>query len=99
MQLNSSLGYIKLAGMQNMTEYMEYEIQVPLSLVRQAGWNMVKSKLLRSKSKSSEKEMQDVEQEIISSQSGVVKGYLTFTMVSVAGSDFDVKIGKSNKLK
>ena len=94
MQINSTLGYIKVSGQQYMSTDMKYEIQVPLSLVKQAGWHMVKSKLQRSKNKTSEKELEEAEQEIISGQSGLVKGYMTFSITGNS-DDFNVKLGKS----
>jgi hypothetical protein len=97
MQLNTTIGYIKITGQQRMMDYMQYEIQVPLSLVRQAGWQMVKNKLGRSRTKTDEDHLSAAEQEIISSQTGLIKGYVTFTMTSEHGSDFDIKMGKMRK--
>jgi len=98
MQINSSIGYIKVQGQQNMNMDMLYEIQVPLSLVRQAGWHMVKSKLQKSKKGAQTQELENAEQEIISSQNGLVKGYMTFSIVGNA-DDFDVRLGKSSNAK
>lgn len=94
MQINSSIGYIKVSGQQNMNLDMLYEIQVPLSLVRQAGWHMIKSKLQKSKKGAQNAEIDAAEQEIISSQQGLVKGYMTFSIVGNP-DNFDVRLGRA----
>ena len=50
LKLASSVGYIYLSGRQNLDEskQMNYEMRLPLQLVKQASWNVFKSKLFGS---------------------------------------------------
>ncbi len=41
MNINSSLGYIEIAGQQSMDTHMEYFLRIPLKLVTQAGFHML----------------------------------------------------------
>ncbi len=98
MKIASTLGYIHLSGKQSMDDKIDYEIQVPLSLVKSAGWNMMKSKLASSKKKSEDNDLKEVEEEIISEQSGLIRKYMTFKVTGTV-DDFDVGMGKNKKLK
>ena len=39
MNINSSLGFMEISGIQSMDMHMEYFIRIPLKLVSQAGWH------------------------------------------------------------
>jgi uncharacterized protein involved in outer membrane biogenesis len=41
MTINSSLGYVEIAGQQSMDTHMEYYLRIPLKLVSQAGFHML----------------------------------------------------------
>jgi AsmA-like C-terminal region/AsmA family len=41
MNINSSLGYMEIAGQQSMDTHMEYFLRIPLKLVTQAGFHML----------------------------------------------------------
>jgi len=41
MNINSSLGYMEIAGQQSMDMHMEYFLRIPLKLVTQAGFHML----------------------------------------------------------
>lgn len=97
MQINSTLGYMHLSGRQGMDLDMDYTMRIPLSLVKQASWNMIKSKLGGTgRNKDDEDQLVKAEEEIISGQKGPFKGYLT---VNVTGNpdDYKVRLGKSRK--
>ena len=97
MQINSTLGYMHLSGRQGMDLDMEYTMRIPLSLVKQASWNMIKSKLGGTgRNKDDEDQLVKAEEEIISGQKGPFKGYLT---VNVTGNpdDYKVRLGRSRK--
>jgi hypothetical protein len=41
MNINSSLGYMEIAGQQSMDTHMEYYLRIPLKLVTQVGFHML----------------------------------------------------------
>lgn len=88
MQIASTLGYIHLNGTHSLDMDMDYEIKVPLSLIKSSSWNMMKSKLRVGKNR--KKATQELEDEIIKEQKGLVKGYTTFT---IQGNIDDYKVG------
>ena len=99
MKIASTLGYIYLSGSQKMEGNMDmkYEMQVPLSLIKEASWNMMKSKVNKGKNKS-EEDLEKVQEEIISNQKGLLRKYIT---VSIVGDleDYAVKMGKIKEVK
>ncbi len=95
MKVTSTLGYIHISGRQSVDLDMEYNMRIPLGLVKQASWNAIKSKL-RSSTKAREElaELDRAEEEIIADQKGPIKGYLT---MNVTGNpdDYQVKMGRT----
>jgi hypothetical protein len=112
MKLASSVGYMYLTGNQNFDKDMKmnYEMKVPLSLVKQASWNVMKSKIFgKKKQKKTDTTLladtssgqipaddQLVEKEIIDQQKGILKKYIT---VRVEGTSEDLKFGIGKKKK
>jgi hypothetical protein len=98
MKITSTLGYMHLSGRQSMDLDMDYTMRIPLSLVKQASWNAMKSKLRGNSRnrKDDDEEIQRAEEEIISGQKGPIKGYLT---MNVTGNpdDYNMRLGKSRK--
>jgi hypothetical protein len=97
MKITSTLGYMHLSGRQDMDLNMDYTMRIPLGLVKQASWNMIKSKLRGTgRSKEDDEELQRADEEIITGQKGPIKGYLT---VNVTGTPdvYDVKLGKGKE--
>lgn len=94
MKITSTLGYMHLSGRQSVDLDMDYTMRIPLGLVKQASWNMIKGKLLGTgKNKEDDKELERAEEEIVTAQKGPLKGYLT---VNVTGTpeNYQVKLGK-----
>ncbi|WMJ72314.1 AsmA-like C-terminal region-containing protein [Cytophagaceae bacterium ABcell3] len=91
MKIASTLGYLYIEGKQDFDNNMDYEVKVPLQMVKKAGWSAAKSKLKRNKIE--EKEFEDKEEDIIDEQTGILRKYIT---VSVSGNsdDFKVRLGK-----
>ncbi len=98
MKIASTLGYIHLAGQQDIEDHIDYEIQVPLSLVKSAGWNMMRSRLSGKRKKEQEQEMARVDEEIISEQRGLIRKYMTFN-VSGTVDKFEVGLGKNRNIE
>lgn len=99
MKITSTLGYMHLSGRQDMDLNMDYTMRIPLGLVKQASWNMVKSKLRGTgRSKEDDEELQRADEEIVTGQKGPIKGYLT---VNVTGTPdvYEVKLGKGKEEK
>jgi hypothetical protein len=95
MKITSTLGYMHLSGRQSMDLDMDYTMRLPLSLVKQASWNTMKAKL-RKGSRNTEElaEVDRAEEEIITGQKGLLKGYLT---VNITGNPetYKVRLGRS----
>ena len=99
MQISSSIGYLYARGYHS-PDTMNYELDLPLSLVREAGWGMVRSKLGGNKNKN-QKDSEDldrVDSEIISTQKGVFKRYLGFYLMGNE-HDFEVRLGKIKRVR
>lgn len=97
MKITSTLGYMHLSGRQDMDLEMDYTMRIPLTLVKQASWNMIKSKLRGTgRNKEDEDQLDKAEEEIISDQKGAIKGYLT---VNVTGNpdNYQMRLGRSRK--
>lgn len=94
MKISSTVGYFYITGQQHLDQSMNYELQLPLSLVRNAGWNLMRNKLLGSKRKPKQNELDELEEEIISSQGGLIKRYITFNITGTS-EDMDVSLGKN----
>jgi hypothetical protein len=98
MKITSTLGYMHLSGRQSMDLDMDYTMRIPLSLVKQASWNAMKSKLRGNSRnrKDDDAELARAEEEIISGQKGPIKGYLT---MNVTGNpdDYKVRLGRSKE--
>lgn len=107
MKLASSIGYMYLSGKQNFDEdmRMDYEIKLPLSLVKQASWNMLKAKVFgKRKAKADEstttatipddEELVDEEKVIIDGQKGIIRKYIT---VRMEGTSENLKINMGKK--
>lgn len=97
MKITSTLGYMHLSGRQSMDLDMDYTMRIPLTLVKQASWNMIKSKLRGTgRNKEDEEQLDKAEEEIISDQKGAIKGYLT---VNVTGNpdNYQMRLGRSRR--
>jgi hypothetical protein len=91
MKLSSTLGYFYISGNQDMKMNLDYEVKIPLNLIRQAGWSAAKSKF--KKKDLDEKELQEKEEEIVDKQTGILKKYVTFT-IHGDSENIQVKMGK-----
>lgn len=98
MKIASTLGYLYVTGRQHLDNSMNYEVQVPLSLIRNVGWNLVRSKLLGSKRKPKQDELAALDEEIISSQTGLIRRYVSFN-ISGTTENFDVSLGRNRNLR
>ena len=97
MQVSSTLGYMHLSGWQSVDLDMDYTLRLPLGLVKRASWNLLKSKLRGTgRDRTDEEELDQAEAEIITSQKGPIKGYLTMNITGTP-DDYEVKLGKSRK--
>jgi hypothetical protein len=97
MKITSTLGYMHLSGRQSLDLDMDYTMRIPLSLVKQASWNAIKSKLRGTgRDREDEAELEKADEEIISGQKGPIKGYLT---VNVTGNpdDYKMRLGRSKE--
>jgi hypothetical protein len=97
MKITSTLGYMHLSGRQDVDLNMNYTMRIPLGMVKQASWNMLKSKLRGTgRNTEEEQELERADEEIISGQKGPLKGYLT---VNVTGTpdDYKVNLGKGRE--
>jgi hypothetical protein len=92
MKIASTLGYIHLSGRQEHDNTLNYNVEVPLSLVKSAGWNMVRSKILGASRRPKESDVKEIEEQIISEQSGLIQRYVTFN-ISGTTDKFDISLG------
>lgn len=98
MKISSTIGYIHLSGKQRLDDQLDYEIQVPLSLVKSAGWSAMRSKLRGGRTADNPDDLaEEKEEEIISSQGGLIRKYLTFS-ISGTTDDFAVSMGRNKNL-
>lgn len=96
MKIASTLGYIFLSGQQDMQDHINYEVQVPLSLVQSAGWNMLRNKVKGGDRNSKAEDLAESDEEIISEQTGLIRRYMTFN-ISGTTEEFEVGMGKKKK--
>jgi hypothetical protein len=107
MKLASSIGYMHLSGKQNFDKdmRMDYEIKLPLSLVKQASWNVMKSKLfgLKKQAQAAEAEalpddaeLVNEEKEIIDGQKGILRKYIN-VRIEGTSENFKIKMGRKKK--
>ena len=93
MSINSTLGYMEIAGSQEMDDpmNMEYYVRVPLKLVAQAGW----SKLFGKKEEEVDKNQVD-EIEVIDPEKNIA-----FINIKIIGNidDYKVTLGKDKRNK
>ncbi|UKN02091.1 AsmA family protein [Paracrocinitomix mangrovi] len=91
MTINSSLGFMQIAGTQDMDMNMEYYVRVPLSLVAKAGWKGLfgKNEEEVDKDQVDEIEYLDPEKKV------------AFINIKIIGNidDYQVKIGKDKRNK
>jgi hypothetical protein len=106
MKLASSVGYMFLSGKQNFDKdkRMDYEIKLPLSLVKQASWNLMKSKLFGKRKTNQaqtvepealpdDAELVEEEKEIIGSQKGLIRKYIT-VRIEGTSENFKIRMGR-----
>lgn len=107
MKLASSIGYMHLSGKQNFDKdmRMDYEIKLPLSLVKQASWNVMKSKLFGWKKQAQaaeaealpdDAEVVNEEKEIIDGQKGILRKYIN-VRIEGTSENFKIKMGRKKK--
>jgi uncharacterized protein involved in outer membrane biogenesis len=116
MKLTSSLGYLHLSGKQNFAkdQDMDYEIRLPLSLVKQASWNLMKTKvfgrrkpagpaLATSPTDSASVASLPPDEELVDEEKEIIEGQKgllrKYINVRVAGSPSDFKINLGRKRK
>ncbi len=99
MKIASTLGYIFLSGNQDLENRINYEVQVPLSLVQSAGWNMLRNKIRggAARRQSAEELAETSEEEIISEQTGLIRRYMTFNITGTT-ENFEVGLGRKKSL-
>jgi hypothetical protein len=98
MKIASTLGYIFVSGRQHLDNTMNYEVQVPMSLIRSAGWNLMRNKLLGSKRKPRQQDLAELDEQIISEQRGLIRRYMTFN-ISGTTENFDVSLGRNRNIQ
>ncbi|WP_338768827.1 AsmA-like C-terminal region-containing protein [Bernardetia sp. ABR2-2B] len=95
MEISSSLGYMFISGTQNFDTdlKMNYVVEVPFKLVRQAAWQS-----MFKKNKKAAKDLEKVENEI---QSSDEDKDATMISINIFGTpdEFDFKLGKGKKRK
>ena len=91
MTINSSLGFMQIAGTQDMDMNLEYYLRVPLSLVAGAGW----SKLFGKKEEEVDKDQVD-EIEYMDKDKKVA-----FVNIRIVGNidDYKITLGKDKRDK
>lgn len=99
MKIASTLGYIFLSGNQDLESRINYEVQVPLSLVQSAGWNMLRNKIRggAARRQSAEELAETSEEEIITGQTGLIRRYMTFNITGTT-ENFEVGLGRKKNL-
>jgi hypothetical protein len=76
---------------------MDYTMRIPLGMVKQASWNMLKSTLRGTgRNTEEEQELERADEEIISGQKGPLKGYLTMNVTGTP-DDYKVNLGKGRE--
>jgi hypothetical protein len=91
MQIASTLGYLYLKGTHTTNMDMDYEFDVPLSLIKKASVNAMRSKLGINQKKSNQK-LNDMEEEIISGQSGLQKYLRVIMKGNMNNENLDIKL-------
>ncbi len=116
MKLTSSLGYLYLSGKQNFAkdQDMDYEIRLPLSLVKQASWNLMKTKVFGRRkpagpapadnpADSTSVASLPPDEELVEDEKEIIEGQKgllrKYINVRVAGSPADFKINLGRKRK
>ncbi len=90
MNINSSLGYLEIAGQQSMDTHMEYFLRIPLKLVTQAGFHMLFGK---------KKEEVDPDQvDAIEYRDKEKKFRCMNVKITGTPDDYKVALGKAKKL-
>jgi hypothetical protein len=91
MEIATTLGYFFISGKKTFDLQMDYIIEVPFKLVKQATWNMI-----FKKKKNKDKEEQEVEEEIIRARED---GREVFVKINITGtpSDYEIRLGKGKK--
>jgi hypothetical protein len=90
MRINSSLGFMEIAGKHRLDMQMDYTIRLPLRLVTQVGWRSLFG------SKSREEIDPDQIDEIISPQDGKRIAFLTLRVTGTPDS-YNIAVGKGRK--
>ena len=89
MNINSSLGFMEIAGSQSMNMHMEYYIRIPLKLVTQAGWH----KLFGKK----QEEVNPDQVDAIEYRDKDKKVHFINLKISGTPDDYKVGLGKAKK--
>jgi len=87
MDINSSIGHMRLAGFQRMNGEMEYLFQLPLGLITSAAWTYLTGK--ESKEEAGEGEVQLGENTLI---------YVSVRLLGTT-DEYEIKLGKGNSFR
>lgn len=90
MSINSTLGYFLIEGTKTVDQVMDFEIQVPMKLVRKAAWNFMFNK------KMDEAGVKESDEEVVTKESLENRRYLYLT-VKGTPDKFDMKMGRRKK--
>ncbi|MCC5945935.1 MAG: AsmA family protein [Bernardetiaceae bacterium] len=96
MEISSTLGYMYISGSQNFDLNMDYIIEVPFKLVKQAAWQA-----MFKKNKKAAEDLQELEREEEAIQSSDPDKNAAMLSINIFGTpdNFDFKIGKGKKAR
>ncbi len=91
MEIATTLGYLFISGKKTLDLQMDYIIEVPFKVIKQATWNM-----LFNKKKNKSKEEQEVEEEIMRARED---GRELFVKINITGTPdkYEIRMGKGNR--
>ncbi|NJL14768.1 MAG: hypothetical protein HC913_18385 [Microscillaceae bacterium] len=91
MEIATTLGYFFISGKKTLDLQMDYVIEVPFKVIKQAIWNM-----LFNKKKNKNQEEKEIEEEIIRARED---GRELFVKINITGTPdkYEIRLGKGNK--
>jgi hypothetical protein len=111
MKIATTIGYLYMSGRQNLDKdlQMDYQLRLPLSLIREASWNFMKRRLFgRNRGNSSatsaddsadippDEELLEDEPAIISGQTGILRKYIRVNIVGTS-TDYRISLGRRRR--
>ncbi len=91
MEIATTLGYMFISGKKTLDLKMDFVIEVPFKVIKQATWNM-----LFKKKKKKTAEEQEIEEEIMQAKED---GKENFVKINITGtpSEYEIRLGRGNK--